>query len=498
MLHKVTAGGRIIHMEDKEIIGILDGLISKRVNESEIIEYKTNLFDKEMFGKYISALSNSAALLDEKRAYIFWGIEDGTFNVVGTSFEPFNCKLNGSNELLIPWLTKMTGDFEFEFRKIEYRGKNIIVLLIPAARWVETKFKGIAYIRIESQTTTLDKYPDKKRLLWKKLVQETFEEGNAATAKTEKDVLDLLDYASYYKFLNKRIPGNNRDIITMLLSEGCITNELSVSSVYNITNLGALLFAKNLEDFHGLSNKAIRIIKYKGINRLEAESDFTFPEGYACGFPRLLNVVKNMLPKKEVFENGIRTLRYAYPEIVLRELIPNALIHQDFMIKGQQPRIEIFDDRIEITNAGEPLIPTNRFLDMTPISRNEALARMMHKLRICEERGSGIDRVLDAIEKNKMPALVIKSEHSSVISSVYLYKSWNQLTKEDKINLCYQHCCYLFYLEQKVMTNQSLRERFNVKDMNHAVISRVISDTRKEGLIKGTAENAKKYIPFWA
>lgn len=58
-------------MEDKEIIGILDGLISKRVNESEIIEYKTNLFDKEMFGKYISALSNSAALLDEKRAYIF-------------------------------------------------------------------------------------------------------------------------------------------------------------------------------------------------------------------------------------------------------------------------------------------------------------------------------------------------------------------------------------------------------------------------------------------
>lgn len=106
--------------------------------------------------------------------------------------------------------------------------------------------------------------------------------------------------------------------------------------------------------------------------------------------------------------------------------------------------------------------------------------------------------MLDAIEKNKMPALVIKSEHSSVISSVYLYKSWNQLTKEDKINLCYQHCCYLFYLEQKVMTNQSLRERFNVKDMNHAVISRVISDTRKEGLIKGTAENAKKYIPFWA
>ena len=316
MLHKVTVGEGVILMEDREIIGILDGLISKRVSESEIVEYKTNLFDKEMFGKYISALSNSAALLDEKRAYIFWGIEDETLNVVGTSFEPFNCKINGSNELLIPWLSKMTGDFGFEFRKIEYRGKNIVVLLIPAAKWVETKFKGIAYIRIESQTTTLDRYPDKKRLLWKKLVKETFEEEYAATAKTEKEVLDLLDYASYYQFLNKRIPGNNQDIITMLLNESCITHELNVSSVYNITNLGALLFAKNLEDFHGLSNKAIRIIKYKGINRLEAESDFTFQEGYANGFPHLLNIVKNMLPKEESFENGIRTVHYPYPEII--------------------------------------------------------------------------------------------------------------------------------------------------------------------------------------
>ena len=59
-------------MEEKEVIGVLDGLLSKGVSESEIIEYKTNLFDKEMFGKYISALSNAAALYDEKWADIFW------------------------------------------------------------------------------------------------------------------------------------------------------------------------------------------------------------------------------------------------------------------------------------------------------------------------------------------------------------------------------------------------------------------------------------------
>lgn len=68
MLHKVTVGEGVIQMEDREIIGILDGLISKRVSESEIVEYKTNLFDKEMFGKYISALSKENA----KKYIPFW------------------------------------------------------------------------------------------------------------------------------------------------------------------------------------------------------------------------------------------------------------------------------------------------------------------------------------------------------------------------------------------------------------------------------------------
>lgn len=485
-------------MEDKELIGVLDGLLTKRIDESEVIEYKTNLFDKEQFGKYISALSNSATMRDEKRAYIFWGIENESLKVIGTTFDPFNHKISGTTELLIPWLSRMTGNCGFEFKNFTYNDKNIVALIIPAARWVETKFKGVAYIRVDSTTSPLDKYPDKKRLLWRKLVQGTFEEENAAVAKTADEVLSLLDYEAYYRYLGRNVPTNRQDILTMLQHEECITNEMGISSKYNITNLGALLFAKDLNEFHDLRNKAIRVIKYKGINRLSADVDFTFSEGYASGFLKLLKQLQNLLPKEEDFRNGIRVVRYSYPEIILRELIPNALIHQDFIIKGQQPKIEIFDDRIEISNAGEPLIPTDRFLDMTPISRNEALARMMHKLRICEERGSGIDRVLQAIEINKMPALVIRSENSSVKATVYLYKTWDQLTKEDRINLCYQHCCYLYYLENKIMTNQSLRERFGVPNINHAVISRVISDTKNMKLIKSVSENAKKYIPFWA
>tara|TARA_Y100000588_G_C14109074_1_gene862172 strand:- start:133 stop:348 length:216 start_codon:yes stop_codon:yes gene_type:complete len=71
--------------------------------------------------------------------------------------------------------------------------------------------------------------------------------------------------------------------------------------------------------------------------------------------------------------------------------VANALIHQDFFATGTEPMVELFDDRIEVTNLGEPLVDTQRFLDNPPTSRNETLASLMRRFRISEERGSGID-----------------------------------------------------------------------------------------------------------
>jgi predicted HTH transcriptional regulator len=53
--------------------------------------------------------------------------------------------------------------------------------------------------------------------------------------------------------------------------------------------------------------------------------------------------------------------------------------------------VEVFNDRIEITNPGTPVVDTNRFIDTAPKSRNETLASLMRRLNICEERGSGVD-----------------------------------------------------------------------------------------------------------
>ena len=93
-----------------------------------------------------------------------------------------------------------------------------------------------------------------------------------------------------------------------------------------------------------------------------------------------------------------------FPIPVIREAVANALIHQDFYISGAGPLVEMFDNRIEVTNPGIPLVDIKRIVDNPPKSRNEKLASMMRRFKMCEELGRGWDRMVLACEMLYMPA----------------------------------------------------------------------------------------------
>ena len=124
---------------------------------------------------------------------------------------------------------------------------------------------------------------------------------------------------------------------------------------YYITNLGAIAAARDLEQFENLKRKRIRVIHYRGMNKVETINENMGQRGYAIGFEGLINYIKRILPHSEVIQQSLRTEVSVYPEIALRELIANALIHQDFSLTGVEPMIEVFDDRIEFTNPGSLL-----------------------------------------------------------------------------------------------------------------------------------------------
>ena len=100
----------------------------------------------------------------------------------------------------------------------------------------------------------------------------------------------------------------------------------------------------------------------------------------------------------------MREQRTAYPILAIREAVANALIHQDFSITGTGPVVEIFQNRIEITNPGTPLVEITRIIDNPPRSRNEKLAALMRRLRMCEELGTGWDKIVITCELKQLPA----------------------------------------------------------------------------------------------
>jgi predicted HTH transcriptional regulator len=306
-----------------------------------------------------------------------------------------------------------------------------------------------------------------------------------------------LSTETYFDLLKIPYPQTQEAVVQKLADEKLV---VKTKGLFAITNLGAILLAKNLSDFENLQRKSIRVIVYKGTNKVETEREQIGLNGYVVGFERIVDWINSQLPANEEIGKALRKETRIYPEIAIRELVANALIHQDFMIKGF-PMIEIYKDRIEISNPGIPLITPDRFID-SYISRNEKLADLMRRMGFCEEKGSGLDKVIFYNELYQLPPINVITDETRTRVTIYAYKKLNYLDKKEKIRACYQHAC-LKWVSNDKMTNQSLRERFKIEDHNYSIASRIIRDAIDDKVIKEDDPDSKSrkyasYIPFWA
>ena len=120
----------------------------------------------------------------------------------------------------------------------------------------------------------------------------------------------------------------------------------------------------------------------------------------------------------------------------------------------------------------------------------------MRQIGFCEELGSGIDRALTQISIYQLPAPKFEVGDNFTRVILYAYKKLNDMTTEDKTRACYQHTV-LKWIENKKMTNESLRERFGIEKQNYSIASRIITEAMKNEKIK-ESEKPKEYIPIWA
>ena len=481
-------------MENLEIL--IDELV-KYPNETPWLEFKHNNYNPEIIGEDISALANGATLEEKSFAYFLWGVDNKTHELVGTEHDLQNIKKG--NEELENWLRgNLSRNVDFEYQKVQKGNVSIGVLIIKSAIAQPVTFRKIGYIRVGSYTKKMMEYPALQSRLWNRLHNIDFETQSALQNLDLQAALQLLEYNSYFDLTGIPLPVSADGIVHYMLQEGILIKQ--DNGQFAISNFGAILFAKRLSDFQKVSRKAIRVVQYQGKDRMSMLKEEVIEKGYVVGFEGIIKFIEALIPTQEIIVEAIREKKSAYPILAIRETVANALIHQDFSVSGTGPTVEVFANRIEIINSGIPLIDVKRIIDNPPKSRNEKLASIMRRLRICEELGTGWDKIVISCEMLQLPAPKIDLFAESTKVTLFSEMPFSSIAPEDKLWACYLHACIL-HVKGEQLTNSSLRERFGLKQSSSGSVSRLIKEAVEQKLIKpldpDTAPRHMKYIPIW-
>jgi len=476
--------------KEKAILTLKDSLFPIPIELNEL-DWKSGLSSKtERLAQHVSAFAN----LNGGGMLVFGVNNDGTcFSISQHEAEEIVRKIGNIAK------NNLTYSIKIEHDILEYNGYSLLFIYIPEQIEKPVYLRGNdlfnSYCRSAGQTVKMSQSQVKALISSSKGM--FFEKQFAMKNLRIEEVLSLLNYRKMFELLDKNVPAASDTIMNKMKELGFCKYE---SNFWHITNLGAILFANNINNFEGLKGKTVIVRKYTGTNNREMEFEQSGKLGYAAGFEGLIDFIMLHTQSGET-RDVKRENTQIYPRVAIREFVANALIHQDFAITGMPITIEIFSNRLSITNPGAPLNDINRLIDLPPHSRNEILANIMLLLRFCERRGSGIDYAIEAIEKHGLPA--VKFTRSELHTRIFLFppKHLSEMTKDEKILACYQHAC-LMYEDNNAINNQSVRKRFGIDKNNSFVASRIISDTLDSGFIKLSDETnlSRKfanYIPYY-
>ena len=457
--------------------------------ETEKLEFKEakQQFDIIKLFRYCVALAN------EGGGNLVLGVTDKLpRRVVGSQAFPSLTNLNDIKARIVEKLR-----FRVDVTELQHPDGRVLVFEIPTRSVGQPlAFDGAYLMRAGEDLVPMT--PDVLKRIFAEDPQDWFCQPARSDASPD-DVIALLDTQSYFELLKIPYPTTRDAVLDRLQNQNLI---LQTAQGWTITNLAAILLAKNLDTFSlALARKAPRVVIYEGKNKLQTRDDKTDKRGYAVGFDRLVDFVHSAAPQNRFIEQVVREEVKMFPEQALRELIANALVHQDFLVTGTSVMIEMFSDRIEISNPGIPPIKVERFIDENR-SCNEQLANLMRLFGICEEKGSGIDKVVSAAEGFQLPAPDFRVGQTRTTALLFAHQDFAGMSKTDRIRACYQHCCLLYVSNQR-MSNQTLRERFRLSESQGATVSNIIGATKEADLIKAdesesTSTRYARYLPFWA
>ncbi|WP_293704320.1 ATP-binding protein [uncultured Parasutterella sp.] len=326
------------------------------------------------------------------------------------------------------------------------------------------------------------------------------ERSIVASALSGSEVLEILNTEAYFRLSRMEIADNKEDQLRYLEKLDLIKKS---GSTYEIPLFSAYLLARNLSDFDRLAGKRVRIVSYGGNDNLSpAICDIEFKEGIVEAFPSVFKEVVRLIPRHEKIdsESGRRLIEFSIPQAVIREALSNAFAHQDLFSEGDGVVIEIFNNRVEITNSGRPVLDSLHFLDGGPAIKNEKIFAEMKNLGLVDGQGYGWRKIVKELESRSLPAPEIKIRENSLTVTLWFDKPLKFLSLDQRNWTVYLHTV-LRYLLSEPANNASLRQRLNLPESKSSTVSKWFRQAAEGGLLKPfdkhSSNKTKRYVPAW-
>lgn len=355
--------------------------IVNHYSEEEWFEFKENWFEAHGIGEYISALSNAAALCRKDFAYLIWGINDETHEVVGTKFD---FRRDVKNEPLEHYLARqIVPDIAFSFHEVNFEGKRLVLLKIPKAKNTPTSFDGVRYMRIGSSKVNVNKYPDREANLF-----EVLSDREKTIEHIESEYQDLTFERLFTYYAGR---GISLKSATFKKNLGLLTNDGKY-------NLMAQLLSDN-------SHIPIRVSIFRG--ETKASPLFSVKEfGNTCVLLSLDKVLEyadviNIIQADERERIVSRKDISLFDMSAFREAIINAFVHNKWT-DGNAPMITVYSNRVEILSRGtlDSKQTIDGFYMGESIPVNQKLSDIFLQLHISERSGRGVPKITDIYGKD--------------------------------------------------------------------------------------------------
>lgn len=390
-------GGARMYKNNEELNKILNVLLERFENECVEFKKAKNNFDIDNLGKYFSALGNEATLKNKQYSWIVFGVDDKTHELIDTNY----CKNGNFNKIKKQISDNTTDNITFiEIYEVKREDKRVIMFQVPAASGTPINWKGFPYGRNGESLVPLS-----QNKIEQIKATANYDWSRQIIEEATIDHLDKKAIKCAREQFKKRFKDSNISEEIDKLSDIDFLNKAKLTLNNKITIACMLLLGKNDYDYlmNGYNTRMTWKI-YDEFNVIDYEH---------FGIPFIINVEK--------LKSKIRNLRYRYmlnskslfpieleqyDNYILRELINNCIVHQDYKLHGNINVME-YKDKLIITNEGSfiPEKVENVLKDgfSSPYYRNPFLASAMANLNMIDTVGSGIKRVYDIQKRRFFP-----------------------------------------------------------------------------------------------